>query len=155
MTIADSDQYILPFLNGGVFRMTTKKWSNWYVHMKDDANVKGNRGHPGEQGEFKFTLRSSGYYLISSKKWPNRYLYMKWSPQGSVRGWDGDPGPQGYWRITPKDDGSILLSTKMWNNWYMYMQDWFGGDILGTTDPNEQAHFILSCDIQVKSGIRP
>ena len=109
MTIAGSDQYVLPFLNGGVFRMSTKKWPNWYIHMKDNADVKGNQGHPGEQGEFKFTLQGSGYYLISSKKWPNRYLYMSMSPQGSVNGWERDPGPQGYWRITPRDDGSILL----------------------------------------------
>ena len=103
--------------------------------------------------EFKFTLLGSGYYLISSKKWPNRYLYMSMSPQGSVNGWDGDPGPQGYWRITPRDDGSILLSSKMWEDWYMYMENWIGGDILGSKDPNEQAYFILSCDVQLKSGV--
>ena len=35
------------------------------------------------------------------------------------------------------------------------MQNWFGGDILGPKDPNEQAYFILSCDIQLKSGVWP
>ena len=134
--------------------MTTKKWPDWYVHMKDNDSfdVKGNQGHPGEQGEFKFTLQSSGYYLISPKQWPNRYLYMKMNLEGSVRGYEGDPGPQGHWLITPRDDGSILLSTKRWRNCYMYMQNWFGGYILGTTEPNEQAYFILSCDVRLKSG---
>lgn len=129
--------------------MTTKKWPNWYVYMKDDFSVKGREGHPGEQGEFKFTKQSLGYYLISSKHWPNRYLYMQRSPQGNIKGYEGDPGPQGHWRITPRDDGSILLSTKTWSDWYMCMQNWFGGNVLGTNEPNEQAYFILSCDIQL------
>ena len=46
----------------------------------------------------------------------------------------------------------ILLSTKKWNNCYMYMQNWLNGDVQGTADPNEQAHFILSCDVQLKRG---
>ena len=134
--------------------MTTKKWPNWYVYMQDyDSlfNVQGKKGHPGEQGEFKFTsAQRSGYYLISSKHWPNRYLYMHNDRHKSVQGWEGDPGPQGHWLITPRRDGSILLSTEKWSDHYMYMQNWFGGDILGTKEPNEQAYFILSCDVQLK-----
>ena len=155
MTIASSDHYVLPFINKGVFRMTTRKWPNWYVYMKDNSvyNVQGKEGYPGEQGEFKFTAlnQSSGrYYLISSIHWPNRYIYMQKDIGGNVQGWEGDPGPQGHWRITPRPDRTILLSTEKWSNCYMYMQNWPSGDVQGTADLNEQAHFILSCDIQLK-----
>ena len=158
MIIAGSDQYVFPFINGGAFRLTTKKWPDWYVCMQDNTSldVKGKKGHPGMQGEFKFTRHSSGYYLISPVQWPTLYLYiMQNEPSGNVKGWEGDPGPQGHWLITPRQDGSILLSTEKWYSWYMYMQNWVNGDVLGTKEPNEQAHFILSCDIQLKSSVEP
>ena len=152
MTVAGNDREF-PFIDGGIFRMTTKKWPDWYVKMNDDlwtGDVQGKQGYPGEQGEFKFT-KSGDYYLISSKHWPEWYIYMK-EKNGNVRGGKGDPGPKGHWRIKPRSDGTVLLSTEEWSGSYMYMQNWPSGDVQGIEEPDEQAYFILSCDVRLKGG---
>ena len=156
MNMLDADdrtkKYSLPF-EGGVFRMSTVKWPNWYVYMESnrEGNVRGWGSLPGYQGEFIFTsLGESNLYLISPKSWPTWYLYMENNSTGNVRGKEGDPGEQGHWRIKPRHDGSFMLSTTKWEHWHIYMQDNAVGNVRGYGgDPGPQGHFVLSCDVRL------
>lgn len=157
MNVLDTDdrtkKYSLPF-KGGVFRLSTVKWPNWYVYMQSNAqgNVRGWDGLPGYQGELILTPLSpnSELFLISTKTWPNWYLYMQDNAEGNVRGWQGDPGPQGHWLISVRHDGSFLLSTAKWEKWYMYMQDDTTGNVRGYGgNPGPQGHFVFSCDVRL------
>ena len=156
MNMLDADdrtkKYSLPF-KGGVFRISTVKWPNWYVYMASnkDGNIRGWGGLPGYQGEFIFTpLGENNLYLISPKSWPTWYLYMEDDRTGNVRGKEGDPGEQGHWRIKPRHDGSFMLSTAKWEHWHMYMQDNGTGNARGYGgDPDPQGHFILTCDVRL------
>ena len=155
MHMLDADdrtkKYSFPF-KGGVFRMTTMKWPNWFVYMQsnEDGNVRGWESLPGYQGEFIFTPYKDNLYFISTKSWPQWYLYMQDNAEGNVRGWQGDPGPQGHWRIAPRYDGSFMLSTAKWKHWHMYMQDNKTGNVRGYGgDPGPQGHFVLSCDVRL------
>ena len=145
-------KYSLPF-KGGVFRMSTVKWPNWYVYMESnkEGNVRGRGDLPGYEGEFIFTPHGDNFYLISPKSWPTWYLYMEDDSTGNVRGKEGqDPGEQGYWRVKPRHDGSFMLSTAKWDHWHMYMQDNSPGNVRGYGgDPGPKGHFVLSCDIRL------
>jgi hypothetical protein len=157
MNMLDADdrtkKYSLPF-KGGVFRMSTVKWPNWYVYMESskEGNARGWGGVPGYQGEFVFTPHGEdNLYLISPKSWPTWHLYMEDDRTGNVRGKEGsDPGEQGHWRIKPRHDGSFMLSTAKWEHWHMYMQDNAVGNVRGYGgDPGPQGHFVLSCDVRL------
>ena len=146
-------KYSLPF-KGGVFRLSTVKWPNWYLYMESnkEGNVRGCSGlPPGNQGEFIFTpLGENNLYLITSKNWPTWHLYMEDDSTGNVRGREGDPGKQGHWRVKPRYDGSFMLSTAKWDHWHMYMQDNGTGNVRGYGgDPGSQAYFILSCAVRL------
>ena len=152
-------KYSLPF-KGGVFRMSTVKWPNWYVYVKrevphtlKEGKVRGRGELPGYQGEFIFTPHGDNFYLISPKSWPTWHLYMEDDSTGNVRGkeFEGkDPGEQGYWRVKPRHDGSFMLSTAKWDHWHMYMYNDGAGNVRGYDgDPGPQGHFVLSCDIRL------
>ena len=84
MSMLDADdrtkKYSLPF-NGGVFRMSTVEWPNWYVYMQSngEGNVRGWEGLPGYQGELIFTpdTSNSELFLISTKTWPDWYIHAR------------------------------------------------------------------------------
>ena len=149
----DESKSSVPFVNGGVFRMTTVKWPDWYVKMNDDekGDLQGKQGYPGQQGEFKFTRIGYHYYFISPRRWPDWYVYME-EKNGNVRGCKGRPGSEGHWRVVPRSDGTVLLSTERWRGCYMCMKNKPSGDVQGTEEPDEQAYFILSCDVQLTCG---
>ena len=154
-----ADQYrrgVAPVSFTGSYQlMSTQKWMNWYVYMKnnDERNVHGWKGDPGPQGHWNITqIGSSNKYLLSPRRWPNWYMYMQKGANSGIYGWQGDPGPQGHWMITQK--GTVIVgnqslptyvfTTEQRSNRYMYMQNFSQGNLCGWDgDPGVQGYFIM------------
>ena len=126
------------------------KWPEWYVYMADDAfrNLRGKKGHPGDQGIFKIEPHHGGTFKISTRHWGDCHVYMDSTAIKNVRGCRGDPGNQGYWKFNFKDmrTRTFTLTTAEYPHYHMHMASNALGNIYGTEKDLDDLCYFKLCD---------
>ena len=124
------------------------KWPEWYVYMADDAfgNLKGWKGHPGDQGIFKIEPHDGGTLKITTRRWEDYHVYMDMTK--NVRGCRGDPGNQGYWKFNCKDIRTRMftLTPVEYPSYYMHMAKNAWGGVSGKDGNLDDSCYFKLCD---------
>ena len=101
------------------------KWPGWYAYMAGDAigNLRGMKGHPGDQGRFKIEPHHGGTFKITTRRWRDYHVYMDSTAFKNVRACREDPGNQGYWKFNFKDirTRTFTLTPVEYPNHHMHM----------------------------------
>ena len=95
---------------GLFYHITNKKWPNYFVYMQDNSagNIKGWKGNPGIQGEWKlsvhnFSEKSQNFtFTLAPKKWLDHNIYIQNKKKGLLYGWKGDIGDEGHFVLIPQ-----------------------------------------------------
>ena len=87
----------LPF-----FYMKSLKWKSWYVYMTntDEGRIESVESLPGEEGQWKITSVSGGFFTFSPRKWPHWYMCMKNDYIGTMVGCKYEAGDRGRFTLS-------------------------------------------------------
>ena len=126
------------------------RWPGWYAYMTGGviSNIRGWKGHPGDQGRFKIEPRHGGTFKISTRRWSNYYVYMDSSPFKNVGTCRGDPGNQGYWKFNFKDirTRTVTLTPVEYPNYHMHMSSNAWGNLSGKRGNLDDSCYFKLCD---------
>ena len=126
------------------------RWPGWYAYMTGGviSNIRGWKGHPGDQGRFKIEPCHGGTFKISTRRWSNYYVYMDSSPFKNVGTCRGDPGNQGYWKFNFKDirTRTVTLTPVEYPNYHMHMSSNAWGNLSGKRGNLDDSCYFKLCD---------
>ena len=133
------------------------KWPGWYAYMASDAigNLRGWKGHPGEQGIFKIEpTHHGGTFKISTRRWRDYHVYMDRSAFKNVRGCREDPGNQGYWKFNFSNVGerTFTLTPVEYPNYHMHMASNAWGNLSGKKGNLDDSCYFKLCVEPVEHG---
>ncbi|CAC5409415.1 unnamed protein product [Mytilus coruscus] len=78
------------------FLIRSVKWPSWYMYMKENTALRGQKKKIGPKREWKIVRLDNEKYMICTRKWPSKFIYMSGGPLGKVIAAYGDPGTRGY-----------------------------------------------------------
>ncbi|XP_052077842.1 uncharacterized protein LOC127715717 isoform X2 [Mytilus californianus] len=78
------------------FLIRSVQWPSWYMYMKENAALRGQKKKTGPKREWKIVRLDNEKYMICTRKWPSKFIYMDGGLLGKVIAAYGDPGTSGY-----------------------------------------------------------
>ena len=136
--------------------IVSAKWPGWHAYMTGGVigNLRGWKGHPGDEGRFKIEPCHGGTFKISTRRWRDYHVYMDSSAIRNVRGCKRDPGNQGYWKFNFKDirTRTFTLTTVEYPNCHMHMASNAWGNLSGKKGNLDDSCYFKLCDERLQTG---